>query len=160
MLVIKNLKDVPQYLHQLAQWHHQEWLHLNPGLSLEQRIEKMQTYLNEDAIPQTFVALNETADQITLLGSAAVIDSDMDTKPEFTPWLASVYVDEKQRRQGIGATLVKAIMQYVQGLDFSDMYLFTPDQALFYESLGWQVLEQTEYRDENVTVMKFSWEGC
>ena len=157
MLVIKNLKDVPEYLPQLAQWHHQEWLHLNPGLSLEQRIEKMQAYLNENAIPQTFVALDEAVDQSALLGSAAVIDSDMDTKPELTPWLASVYVDKKQRRQGIGTTLVKAIMQYVQGLDFSEMYLFTPDQASFYNGLGWQLLEQTEYRDENVTVMKFSW---
>lgn len=34
------------------------------------------------------------------------------------------------------------------------IYLFTPDQMLFYARLGWSALEVVEYRGETVTIME------
>jgi GNAT superfamily N-acetyltransferase len=48
------------------------------------------------------------------MGSAAIIDSDMDTRPELTPWLASVFVAKEFRNQGVGSRLVEHVMEEVR----------------------------------------------
>ncbi|MDF7800313.1 GNAT family N-acetyltransferase [Pontiellaceae bacterium B1224] len=147
---ILNLKDEPQHLPILASWHHAEWLHLNPEGSLEDRIEKMGLYLSDDPIPSTFIYV----DQNRLIGSAAVIEHDMDTHKELSPWLASVYVHPECRNRGIGSKLVRHVMQYIHQIGFSELYLFTEDQVSFYSSLGWVSVSEETYRKADVTVMK------
>jgi hypothetical protein len=66
---IQNLQTAPHLIPKLAAWHHAEWSYLNPGNTLEKRIEKMQDYLNADLIPSTFIANHNEE----LLGSAAII---------------------------------------------------------------------------------------
>ena len=66
---IVNLKDCPEHIETLAQWHQQQWQYLNPGQSLADRIAKMQKYLNDDFVPSTFVALGNEP-----LGSAAIVE--------------------------------------------------------------------------------------
>ena len=146
---IDDLKTVPQYLLPLAEWHQAEWQSLNPGQSLQQRIDKMQAYLNDDFIPTTFVA---SAGQ--LLGSAAIVKCDMDIRPQLTPWLASVYVNESKRCQGVGSELVKHVMQQAAEQGIERLYLYTPDQEVFYTKLGWQKLEQVEYHGVKVCIMQ------
>jgi len=146
---IDDLKNVPQYLLPLANWHQAEWQSLNPGQSLQQRIDKMQAYLNDDFIPTTFVA---SAQQ--LLGSAAIIQCDMDIRSQLTPWLASVYVDEAKRCQGVGSQLVRYAMQQAAEQGIEQLYLYTPDQQAFYNKLGWQELEQVEYHGVKVCIMQ------
>ncbi len=81
---IKDLRENPEYTETLAQWHHKQWGELNPEFSLEKRREKMLLYLKDDFIPSTYVAVDDE-----LLGSAAIVECDMDIKPELRPWLAS-----------------------------------------------------------------------
>jgi len=145
---IVNLKAVPSELPVLAKWHQQEWADLNPGKSLKDRINKMQAYLENGFVPSTYVAI---ADE--LLGSAAIVKCDMDTRAELEPWLASVYVAKSQRGNGIGTALVKHIMQKAAHNGIERLYLFTPGQKEFYQGLGWQYLEQTQYHDQQVTIM-------
>jgi GNAT superfamily N-acetyltransferase len=103
---ILNLKTEPHHIPVLADWHHNEWSSLSPGQTVDQRIESMSSYLSDDLIPSTFVARGTH-----LMGSAAIIESDMDTRPELTPWLASVYVSPEFRNQGIGSRLVEHVME-------------------------------------------------
>jgi len=146
---IDNLKKVPQYLLPLAQWHQAQWQVLNPGQTLQQRIDKMQLYLNDDFIPTTFVA---SAQQ--LLGSAAIVQCDMDIRPQLMPWLASVYVDKTQRQQGIGSQLVRHVMQQAAEQGIERLYLYTPDQQNFYKKLGWRIMEKIEYHGSKVCIMQ------
>lgn len=146
---ILDLRDEPQQIPKLAEWHHQQWASLNPGGSLEKRIVKMQDYLSDKLLPSTFIA--KTTE---LLGSAAIVENDMDTKPELTPWLASVFVAPEYRNQGIGSQLVKHVMQKAKQAGIKAIYLFTPDQTIFYQKLGWEVISTEEYREHSVTVMR------
>lgn len=148
--IILNLSQEPQHIPTLAAWHHQEWAHLNPGGTLEKRIAKMQTYLEAGLVPSTYIYKQNGQ----LTGSAALIECDMDTRAELTPWLASVFVSPKFRRQGIGSALVRHVMLQAQLADLPRMYLFTPDQADFYQKLGWQTLLQESYRGCWVTLMQ------
>lgn len=145
---ILNLKEQPRHIAQLAAWHHHEWASLNPGRTLEQRIESMQSYLSDDLIPGTFIATGSN-----LMGSAAIVANDMDTRPELTPWLASVFVAPAYRNQGIGSRLVTHVMQQVKAAGIARLYLFTPDRVSFYQRLGWQKLNQESYRGHSVTIM-------
>jgi len=148
--MIIDLHDKPEYIPTLAAWHHQEWGHLNPGDSLETRIEKMREYLSSKPIPKMLIWIEAQA----VIGSAGVLACDMDTRPELTPWLASVFVKPELRGKGIGSLLVKGVMDYAARQGFSELFLFTPDQEAFYQKLGWQTISREEYRGVHVSVMR------
>lgn len=146
---IINLKDTPSALPILARWHHEEWGDYNPGLTLQQRIERMQPHLNDQPVPSTFVAIEEEA----ILGSADIVEHDMTIHQDLTPWLASVYVESSRRDQGIGSRLVKHVMQQATDAGYSRLYLFTPDRVSFYQRLGWQKYKTVSYCGHDVTIM-------
>jgi GNAT superfamily N-acetyltransferase len=145
---IYNLRDVQDYLPQLAQWHQHEWSYLNPGEDLRGRIARMQQYLRADFLPSTFVAMDDE-----LLGSAAIVAHDMDTRPELTPWLASVYVAPAYRRRGIARMLITHIIEQAARNDVEKLFLFTPNHSAYYQNLGWSPVEETVYRGIPVTIM-------
>jgi N-acetylglutamate synthase-like GNAT family acetyltransferase len=149
---IKNLRENPEHLERLAIWHHNQWGYLNTKNTLEKRLEQMQRHLKDNIIPSTFIALDESL----LLGSAAIVESDMDTKPELTPWLASVYVDPKARGRGVGSALVLRIMKHAGDNQIKKLYLYTPDKESFYRKIGWRTIEKTKYLGENVTIMELT----
>lgn len=149
--MIVDLKDHPHHLLTLAEWHHQQWSHLNPGNTLQTRIDKMRSYyLSEVPVPRMFAWVEE--DQV--IGSAAIVECDMDSKPELTPWLASVFVKPDSREMGIGAALIENVMAYARELGFTELFLFTPDREEFYQNIGWQSIATETYHGERVTVMK------
>jgi len=133
----------------IAHWHHEEWGHFNPGDSVEKRIANLQTHLGKRQIPTTFVALFGGI----LLGSACLMAHDMDTRMDLSPWLANVYVTPEHRSQGTGTALVQRVVKEAVELGIETLYLFTPDREGFYASLGWSVVERTEYREQKVVIM-------
>lgn len=147
---IIDLRDSPGFIPLLASWHHAEWSHFNPSQSMEGRITKMRMYLLDDLVPSTFVAI----DGDMVLGSAALVTSDLETHPELTPWMASVYVHPDHRQQGIGSALVKHVMEQARTGGFETLHLFTEDQVALYQGLGWQTLSTERYHDIDITVMK------
>ena len=149
MFEILNLKDEPENLAKLASWHQDEWSYLNPGENLAARITRMQSHLNNEFIPSTFIAKDKT-----LLGSAAIVSQDMKTEPPLTPWLASVFVRPENRKQGIGRKLVLHVMTQARKEGNDILYLYTPDQVSFYSKLGWSVLDERQYKGSDVTIMQ------
>jgi N-acetylglutamate synthase-like GNAT family acetyltransferase len=122
-----------------------------PHVTLDMLIGGFRARTARHAIPKTFVALEN--DQI--VGTASLVEDDMPTRPELTPWLAAVYVLPEFRHRGIGLALVKAAMREAEALGVERLYLFTPDRVRFYNRLGWKVIEHTEYRGQNVTIMSY-----
>lgn len=149
MIKILNLKEIPEHLTTLAQWHHKQWSYLNPGESIDQRITRMQMCLNDDLIPSTFIAKEQE-----LLGSATLVKHDMETKQQLSPWLASVYVAPSHRCRGIGTQLVLYVMRQAKLAGLDTMYLFTPDKESFYHKLGWRLVCKEQYHGHKVAVMQ------
>lgn len=149
MVEIINLRDEPEHLATLARWHQHEWSFLNPGESLEDRILRMQPYLNTEFIPVTFIAKDKS-----LIASAAIVTNDMDTRPQLTPWLASVFVTPENRRQGVGSKLVSHVMTQAMRQGIDTLYLFTPDKQNFYAKLGWTIKSIEQYQGHEVSIMQ------
>ena len=149
---IEYLADRPAFVPTLARWHYSEWAYLRPGDSVEARVARLQGWCGRGKIPLTFVAVSGGE----LLGSASLVEHDMDNRPELSPWLAGVFVRPERRRQGIGAALVRRIMDEATLLQVSTLYLYTVESTAFYANLGWSLLENTAYRRREVSIMSYS----
>ena len=150
-MTIEYLADHPEVIPTLAQWQHAEWGHTRPGDTVEARRARIESWCNRDRIPLAVVAL----DTSEVLGSASLIASDMETRMELTPWLASVFVGEPYRRKGVGAAVVRRIMDEAGNLEVPLLYLYTVHSEKFYASLGWTLLERTSYREQKVAIMTY-----
>ena len=146
---IEYLADHPALVPTLARWHQGQWSYLSPGRTIAQRETALQAHLRPAQIPTSVVALSED----TLLGGAALISHDMDTRMDLSPWLACVYVAPEYRRQGVGTALVQRVVHEARALGVDTLHLFTPDKEAFYARLGWSVIERTRYCGCQVVVM-------
>lgn len=151
-MTIEYLVDHPGALPTLAQWQHAEWGHTRPGDTVEARRARIESWCNRDRIPLAVVALEGGE----VLGSASLIAYDMETRMELTPWLAAVFVGEPYRRKGIGAKLVRRIMDEAGNLGVPLLYLYTVHSEKFYAALGWTLLEHTSYREQKVAIMTYA----
>jgi predicted N-acetyltransferase YhbS len=151
---IDYLANHPQFIPTLARWHHAQWGYLHPGQTLADRALELRQQAQQRGIPTAVVAISEG----TVLASALLTESDMDTHPELTPWLASVYVDAEHRRRGIGSTVVQRIIEEARALHVPVLYLFTPDRESFYARLGWRVRGRELYHGEAVVLMELALE--
>ena len=152
LMEIVNLKKHPEFIPTLAEWHHGEWAPLNPGDSVERRISMFEAESESDGLDRTFVAVSGDAPH----GSASLVEHDMNTRMDLSPWLASVYVAAEHRKKGIGSELVRRIVEEATSLEHRTLYLFTLDQEKLYSGLGWSLIEKTEFEGHQVTIMKIN----
>jgi GNAT superfamily N-acetyltransferase len=146
---IVPLADKKEFIAELAELHHLEWMHLNPSLTLEGRAEKIAEAAEREGIPSVFIAVSGSQ----LVGSAAIVQNDMDTMPDLSPWLAAVYVKEAFRHQGIATELIARCEVEAARSNANAWYLYTEFASKLYEKLGWCHLERCEYKGLTVDVM-------
>ncbi len=94
--------------------------------------------LGDGPIPTSLVA----HDGEQFLGTVSLIACDEETRPQYTPWIAALWVEPERRCRGIGAALVNKASELAFRTGAQRVYLLTRERRLsFYEGLGWQVLE-------------------
>jgi predicted N-acetyltransferase YhbS len=86
-------------------------------------------------------------------GSVSLVQHNMDTRPELSPWLAALWVRPERRGREVGTALVRRCEEEARRLGVRRLHLFTEEASGFYERLGWSVLSQEEYKGEPVVVM-------
>lgn len=148
---IQSLADNLCHLPTLAAWHHAQFGYLNPAVTIEQRTEKLTASAQKGKLPLTMIAICENQ----LLGSASLLPRTI-THPHLSPWLSSVYVAPEFRNKKIGSALTQHIVQEAANMGIEKVYLFTPDAESLYASLGWEVIEYSEYRGHRLTIMSIS----
>jgi N-acetylglutamate synthase-like GNAT family acetyltransferase len=89
--------------------------------------------MNAAAIPFALVAHDDAA----FLGTASVIASDLEDLPQFTPWVACVWVEPDYRQHHIGRALVARAAADVFALGIGIAYLCAlPARRDFYLRQG------------------------
>jgi predicted N-acetyltransferase YhbS len=146
---IVPLADKREFIAELAELHHAEWKHLNPSLTLDGRAKAITNAAGREGIPSIFIAISGNQ----LVGSAALVKSDMDSKSDLSPWLAAVYVKEGFRHQGIATELIIRCEDEAVRSNASTWYLYTEFASKLYEKLGWRHMERCEYKGVTVDVM-------
>lgn len=134
---ISNLRDVPGFASTVADRLWNAWWK-DEGVALSALEERLAESLGATPIPFTLVA----HDGETFLGTVSLIESDMEERPQYTPWLAALWVDDAFRKTGIGSALIDAATRNASGLRVPVLYLCTEEgNAAFYQRRGWQVVE-------------------
>jgi N-acetylglutamate synthase-like GNAT family acetyltransferase len=146
---IEYLNDNAALIPTLAQWHHEQWRYLAPNKTIERYIARLYSHLDKKQIPTTFVALTGGI----LMGSCGLVAYDMGTHPDLSPWLSSLYVSPIFRGRGVGSALVHRVIKEAEALGVETLYVFAPDGEGFYRRLGWSIVERTEYRGHEVSIM-------
>lgn len=146
---ILHLNQRPQYIEVIAKWLFDEWGYQRPGSNLETARRAIELLSQGHTIPSIFVAEIDGK----AVGTVRLVWHDMDIRKELSPWVASLYVHKEFRRQKIGTKLMHFIEGFAKDMDIKQIYLFTPNKQEMYTKLGWRVIEDLEYRSEDVTIM-------
>jgi GNAT superfamily N-acetyltransferase len=148
---LKFLADNENSIPILANWYFDEWGHLRKGNTLAKVAEKLYDYLNTDKIPLIVLAIDDGE----ILGAIQLKYREMDIYPEKEHWLGGVYVSENHRGMGIAKNMIRKVISIATEFGVYKLYLQTErlDGGL-YRYLGWQPIEQVNYRGVNVLVME------
>ena len=71
-------------------------------------------------------------------GTAGLMRSDLETRPDLTPWLGGLYVVPALRRRGHAAKLVRCVEDFTRAASVPVLWLYTLDAEGLYSRLGWQ----------------------
>jgi len=147
VVTIDCLAETP-HVATVAGWLYAEWWEAE-GWSLA----ATQAFLGAaigPAAPIAFVAVRDG----TPVGTATLDTDDLASRPDLTPWLASVWVAPAWRGQGVATALVRHIEATAAALDHPELWLHTADAAALYERLGWKRAGLEKWRDEPTTLMR------
>jgi N-acetylglutamate synthase-like GNAT family acetyltransferase len=74
-------------------------------------------------------------------GTVSLTGNDLRCRPEYTPWLASLFVHEDYRKQGIGEALIEQVNDIRKSMGYPELYLRTEDAGGYYRRFGWHHVE-------------------
>lgn len=130
---VADLRLVPEYCDAVADRIWNAWWR-SRGTPLPYIREWVDENLHSTGIPFALVAHLDGR----FVGTTSVIESDLEERPDLSPWVAAVWVDEAYRHTGVGATLVRAAMTGAVAVTKGPVYLCAkPALASFYEGMGW-----------------------
>jgi GNAT superfamily N-acetyltransferase len=136
-MLVSDLRDQPGFADIVAD---RVWRAFwkKDGHPLELLTGLVQENLGQGPIPTALVAHEGER----FLGTVSIIASDEEARPQYTPWVAALWVEPEHRRRGIGALLVEKAVSFALSTGAERVYLLSRAQRrAFYEGLGWAVLE-------------------
>lgn len=137
-VVVSNLRDTPHFFDAVADRIWRAWWEPQ-GFPLSHITGLLQASLTEDAESLCLVA--HAGDRF--VGTASVIASDLEERPDLTPWVAAVWVDPPFRGTGIGGDIVLRAARAALDSGAKAVHLCAlPGKRAFYERLGWRLDEK------------------
>ena len=134
---IADLRDCPHFFDIVADRIWQAWWkpHGHP-------LDDIRCRLRENMTPSPLPLALVAHQGGQFFGTASVIASDLAERPQFTPWIAAVWVEPEARHRGLGAALVDRATQACFDLGVARAYLCArAERHSFYERLGWARIE-------------------
>ena len=126
---IVPIRDYAELLNPAAEWFHQKW-----GIPCSAYLDSMEACLqNRAAVPQWYVVL----DGQSIVAGLGVIENDFHNRPDLTPNVCAVYVEEEYRNQGIAGQMLQFVCDDCSERGIDTLYLLT-NHTSFYERYGWE----------------------
>ena len=145
---VSDLRQRPEFFDTISSRVWQAWWKQR-GFPLKYIAGRLREHLDANPIPFALVA----HDGPTFKGSTLVIDSDMDDRPQYSPWVAAVWVDAEYRKQGVGAALIDHAAQTAFAVGIGRVYLCaTRMKRDFYLKRSWTKIEE-DVGEDLLTVM-------
>ena len=138
----------PDLIRPTVGWHLAEF---DPGGDAAFWLDHRVREATSGGVPSAWIAILDDSP----VGTVSLTERNMDTHPEFRPWLAALYVRAPYRHRGIGTALVRRCEDEARLSGAERMYLYTerPRARALYEHLGWTTLAIERYEDAPVWLM-------
>ena len=147
---IELLADHPEHVETLARWHCEEDGRADDPQWLDFWRRQLQSECGRECIPIAFVALDDG----DAVGGITLVESNMSSQPDLSPWLAGTFVHPSRRGEGIGVALVEHAVARAREFGVARLYLYTERARGLYEKLGFRHLWDEVYEGEPVAVME------
>lgn len=130
------MADYPEYFDKVADWIFNEFVNgIRRGVAYEQVLASVKG-CRTDAMPIRYAAIIDNA----CVGTVALVANDLKCR-NYTPWLASLFVDPAYRNKKIGERLVEKIKGLAAEKGYGELYLRTEHASGYYKKRGWQFVE-------------------
>lgn len=106
--------------------------------------------------PQCFVLL----DGGEPVGTASLAASDLDARPDLTPWLAAVYVAPAARNRGCATALVEAVEAAAREASVATLWLYTGTAERLYARAGWRTVDRFDHGGRPNVLMRRDLDGA
>jgi len=143
-LKVVTITEQPRLAPDVAEWLLDEFRHaLSP--SYDEQLAKL---IAQEAPEETFVLFDDDVP----VGTASLVTNDLPSRPDLTPWLASVLVRPQFRGRGYSARLI----EHVEGAAAAStavLWLYTWSAEPVYARLGWERVGLERDTDRNIEVV-------
>jgi GNAT superfamily N-acetyltransferase len=136
-MTFSDLFQVPHFADTIASrgWH--AWW-TDSGVPLADYRKHLDPMMRPENKERAFVA----HDGETYLGSALLIGSDFEARPHLKPWVAALWVEEANRKQGIATHLMQKACDQAAQQGHAEIYLCAQLRMRdFYLKTGWTLKE-------------------
>ena len=130
-LRLLRIEEDLQLMERAAGWFSDKW-----AVPAEAYLESMEAACGSRAVPRWYLVIDEKDE---IVAGAGIIDNDFHDRPELTPNLCALYVEENWRGRGIAGCLLELARSDMAACGIEKLYLVT-DHDSFYERYGWRFL--------------------
>jgi GNAT superfamily N-acetyltransferase len=132
-VTISDLRERPEFFDVVADRIWSTWWQWR-DVPLDYIRGRLRENMNAEQVPFALVAHEDT----TFLGTASVIASDLEELPQYTPWVAAVWVEREHRKRRVGRALVARAAHDTFALGIGRAYLCAAQERRnFYLRQGW-----------------------
>lgn len=149
-MVVRPLREHPELVSEFVHRFEQEWPGwYGPG-GQGSALQDLRAFANpRGQLPLGVVAISENN---RACGLAALKASSIPEYSHLTPWAAAGYVLPELRGQGIGATLLAALVAEAEALGYNTVYCATSTAMSLLQRLGWHLLAETQHDGKPIFV--------
>ena len=126
---IVRLRERPDLKEKAAEWFSSKW-----NVPKSAYVESIEESFSA-VVPSWYLCL----DGDRIIAGMGVIENDFHSRPDLTPNVCAVYVEEKYRCRGIAGRLLGFVGEDMRDFGTDTLYLLT-DLDSFYERYGWEYL--------------------
>jgi N-acetylglutamate synthase-like GNAT family acetyltransferase len=137
-VTISDLRQQPAFFDAVADRIWRAWWK-QQGFPADYIAGRLRENMTASPIPFALVAHRNSA----FIGTASVIAADLEERPQYSPWVAAVWVDPQYRMREIGSALVARAVEETFALNFRRVYLCAEkERRRFYVRQGWNPIEE------------------
>ena len=147
---IWKIRERGELAEQAASWFGEKW-----GIPKEEYRESMEACLQgASPVPQWYVVM----DGERIAAGIGVIENDFHDRPDLTPNVCAVYVEEAYRCRGIAGQMLRFVCADMKNMGIDTLYLVT-DHTSFYERYGWEFLCMVQDSAEGTPIRMYVHRG-
>ena len=145
---IAAVSDRPELAPLVAQWRVNAFFNRPGGYTVE---EMTALILAPPVGPEEAFVLFDGGRPV---GTAGLVHSDLDARPDLTPWLAGLFVEPAFRGRGHAAALIRRVEAFALAASVPVPWLYTSTAEPLYLRLGWQRVGMEQENGQAVALMR------